>query len=94
MKTKFFFLLLFFGISFAVFAQEKVVKVACVGNSITYGSGLKDRQKDSYPMVLGRMLGEGYVVGNFGLGGRTLLRKGDRPYIFENRFRAALALWW
>lgn len=91
MKTKFLFLLLFCGVSLAAFAQEKIVKVACVGNSITYGSGLKDRNKDSYPMVLGRMLGEGYEVQNFGLGGRTLLRKGDRPYIFENRFRAALA---
>jgi lysophospholipase L1-like esterase len=92
MKTKLLLLLLFCGISFALFAQEKkAVKVACVGNSITYGSGLKDRHKDSYPMALGRMLGEGYVVENFGLGGRTLLRKGDRPYIFENRFRAALA---
>jgi lysophospholipase L1-like esterase len=91
MKTKFFLFAAFFAVASISFAQEKTVKVACVGNSITYGSGLKDRHKDSYPMVLGRMLGEGYEVENFGLGGRTLLRKGDRPYIFENRFRAALA---
>ena len=91
MKHKFFFLILFCGTFFAAFAQQKAVKVACVGNSITYGSGLKDRQADSCPSVLGRMLGEGYEVQNFGLGGRTMLRKGDRPYIFENRFRDALS---
>ncbi len=91
MKTKISLLVLLCSISLAVFAQEKVVKVACVGNSITYGSGLKDRAKDSYPMVLGRMLGAGHEVENFGLGGRTMLRKGDKPYILENRFRAALA---
>ncbi len=91
MKTRFSFLILFFALSAVACAQQKMVKVACVGNSITYGSGLKDRHTDSYPMVLGRMLGEGYEVQNFGLGGRTMLRKGNRPYIFENRFRAALA---
>ena len=91
MKHKFFFFVLFCGIFFAAAAQQKVVKVACVGNSITYGSGLQDRQADSYPSVLGRMLGEGYEVQNFGLGGRTMLRKGNRPYMLENRFRDALS---
>ena len=74
----------------AALAQQGVVRVACVGNSITYGSGLQDRHADSYPAVLGRMLGEGYEVQNFGLGGRTMLRKGDRPYMLEQRFRDAL----
>ena len=85
------YLLLLCTASLTAAAQQRAVRVACVGNSITYGSGLKDRHTDSYPMVLGRMLGEGYEVQNFGLGGRTLLRKGDRPYILENRFRDALA---
>ena len=63
-------------------AQEKI-RVACVGNSITYGSGIKNRDKDSYPAQLQRLLGDEYEVVNFGRGGRTGLSKGDRPYIKE-----------
>ena len=32
-------------------AAQKV-KVACVGNSVTYGYGLQDREHDSYPVRL------------------------------------------
>ena len=56
------------------------IKVACIGNSITYGSGISDRPRDSYPSQLARMLGEKWEVRNFGVGGRTLLKKGDNPY--------------
>ena len=43
------------------------VKVACIGNSITYGSGIPDRPCDSYPSQLGRMLGDQWIVRNFGI---------------------------
>lgn len=42
------------------------IKVACVGNSITYGTGIKDREHFSYPVQLQKMLGDKYEVGNFG----------------------------
>ena len=71
-------LLLF--ISITTQSQNKIVKVACVGNSITYGAGIKDRVKDAYPAVLERMLGTGYEVRNFGKSGTTLLRNGNSPY--------------
>lgn len=75
-----------------LFAQPKKspVKVACIGNSITYGAGIKDRAKDSYPIVLGKMLGEKYIVKNFGVSGRTMLNKGDRPYMKEEKFKEAI----
>ena len=76
--------------SLNVIAQEKI-KVACVGNSITYGSGIKNRAHDSYPMVLGRLLGDNFDVRNFGIGGRTLMNKADRPYMNEQIYRDALA---
>lgn len=60
--------------------RKDAIRVACMGNSITYGSQIKDRVHDSYPAVLGRMLGNGYQVKNFGMSGCTLLSKGDRPY--------------
>jgi lysophospholipase L1-like esterase len=71
-------ILIFFSI--AISAQNKALKVACVGNSITQGAGIKDQIRDSYPSVLGRMLGNGYEVQNFGRSGATLLRNGNYPY--------------
>lgn len=62
-------------------AAEAPVKVACIGDSITYGLGLEDRDRDSYPAQLQRLLGAEYQVGNFGKSGATLLRHGHRPYM-------------
>ena len=42
--------------------RKDAVRVACIGNSITYGARIKNRNRDSYPSVLGRMLGDGYWV--------------------------------
>lgn len=70
-------------------AAEKV-KVACVGNSITYGYGIEDRDTWSYPSQLQRMLGDAYEVGNFGHSGATLLRHGHKPYFKTPEFKQAL----
>ena len=67
------------------------IKVACIGNSITYGSGIADRPRDSYPSQLGRMLGQKWEVRNFGVGGRTLLKKGDFPFWNEEAWTQAKA---
>lgn len=77
--------------SFIILYAQETIKVACVGNSITYGMGIADRDKNSYPSVLGQMLGEGYDVRNFGFSARTLLMKGDLPYMKEQMFKDALA---
>lgn len=74
---------------FAVARGEKV-KVACVGNSITYGFTLEDPATQSYPAQLQKLLGDGYEVGNFGKSGATLLRKGHRPYNEQEEFGRAL----
>lgn len=73
-------------------AQEaaEVIRVACVGNSITFGAGIANRDRDSYPSVLGQMLGRGYEVRNFGFSARTMLMKGDHPYMKEQMFQDAL----
>lgn len=59
----------------------KPVRVACVGNSITYGAFIQNPELNSYPAQLAAYLGEEYEVKNFGVSGRTLLEKGDLPYI-------------
>ncbi len=73
-----------------VAAQEKI-KVACVGNSITYGTGVDNREVNAYPVKLQGMLGDKYEVGNFGKPGATLLNKGHRPYTQQQEYKDALA---
>src|SRR5690242_3130681 len=34
------------------------IRVACVGDSITYGYGIKDREYESYPAQLAELLGK------------------------------------
>lgn len=76
------------------FSAAGRTRVACVGNSITYGTGLPDdlRQSRCYPAVLQQMLGSDYEVGNFGRPGATLLRRGHRPYFEQPEFGAAIAM--
>ena len=59
---------------------ESTMRIACVGDSITYGATIRDRANNCYPKVLGNLLGENYTVRNFGVNGATLLKNGDRPY--------------
>jgi len=73
----------------AVAAAEQPIRVACIGDSITFGAGVRDRGKNSYPVVLGRLLGEGYESRNFGVSGATLLKKGDKPYWKLRAFKQA-----
>lgn len=71
--------------------KQKTVRVACIGNSITYGTGIADRTNDSYPSQLQRLLGSNYQVGNFGKPGATLLYHGHRPYVKQEEFKGAIA---
>lgn len=71
--------------------RKDAVRVACIGNSITFGAGIKNRSRDSYPSVLARMLGDNYWVKNFGVNARTMLNKGDHPYMNEPAYKNALA---
>ena len=70
------------------------IRVACVGNSITEGHGLKDKKTEAYPARLQELLGDRYFVQNFGLSGHTLMNGTDRPYMHDGkwfRFQKALA---
>src|SRR5690606_25963367 len=81
---------LFFKPQFSWATVGDPIKIACVGNSITYGSGIVDREHNAYPAQLRAMLGEGYEVRNFGVGGATLLNKGDKPYRKTEAYADAL----
>lgn len=38
------------------------IKIACIGDSLTAGTGITDKANDSYPAKLGKLLGDGYEV--------------------------------
>lgn len=62
-------------------ADFKKRRVLCIGDSITYGSGvLRTRWKDTYPAILENKLGEEFQVLNYGIPGATLVADGDKPY--------------
>lgn len=61
-------------------AQVKKERIACIGNSITFGARLTHPETASYPAVLSGLLTEKgyhhYEIKNFGIGGATVLRFG------------------
>lgn len=65
-------------------------RIACVGDSITYGATIRDKSHDSYPAQLGTILGRKYSVKNFGASGYTLQESCDRPYTSHKRYRKSL----
>ena len=63
-------------------ADTDVIRIACVGDSITKGS--------DYPDKLQEMLGENYAVGNFGVDGSTISQETKTPYMYQDEFIKAL----
>ena len=72
-----------------VYHKKNALRVACVGDSITYGARIKGRKLNSYPMQLQRLLGKNYYVENFGASGHTLMSSGDKPYISNKSFHSS-----
>ena len=61
-----------------------------MGDSLTYGYGLEDREKYNYPVQLQEMLGDKSIVKNFGHSGATLLTSGHLPYISCIEYKEAI----
>ena len=86
------YLLLLLGVNLSAVGRTKApIRVACIGNSITYGYGLQDRDREAYPVLLQQFLGAKYQVENFGKSGATLLARGHRPYFQQEEYHRALA---
>ena len=71
--------------------RQDAIRVACIGNSITDGHGIEMAPQRGYPALLQQLLGDDYKVKNFGVSSRTMLNKGDYPYMNELAWRDALA---
>ncbi len=64
-------------------ANGKRVKIACVGDSITYGYGLATPSVEGYPAQLQKLLGSNYAVGNFGQSGAYALAADNKYNVKE-----------
>lgn len=78
-----------FSQSININSFDRPIKVACIGDSITFGFGIIEKQTGTYPAQLAKMLGEKWEVHNFGINSATLLSKGDQPYIKDELYREA-----
>lgn len=70
---------------------KTTIKVVCVGDSITEGSGLACQSKTGYPVVLDSLLGPNYTVLNSGRSATTLQKKGDFPYWIAKEYSNVFA---
>ena len=60
-------------------------RIACIGDSITFGAGvLFGRERLAWPFLLDRLLGGQFQVMNFGISGATVQQEGDSPYISKS----------
>lgn len=76
-------------------AETAKIRVACIGDSITFGHGLASPHTESYPAHLQTLLGDAYEVRNFGNSGRGILlnsRRGNgwRAYMKQKSFQDAI----
>ncbi|MDR1999730.1 MAG: GDSL-type esterase/lipase family protein, partial [Frankiaceae bacterium] len=66
--------------------QGSPVKVAAVGDSITFGAGTSNFNTKSFPAQVQAMVGSGYQVTDYGVSGTTLMTKGGAPYINTGQY--------
>jgi len=78
------------GVSNITEADDGQTKVACVGDSITYGHGITNWPKNNYPTLLQGLLGETYHVNSYGVSGRAVQPDSDQPYTALPHYQESL----
>lgn len=78
------------GMSQTSESADGQIKIACVGDSITYGHGVSNWPKNNYPKVLQGLLGEGYHVNNYAVSGRAVHPDSDQPYTALEHYQQSL----
>ena len=67
-----------------------MIRVACIGDSITWGFTLLNPWKQGYPALLQEMLGAGYEVRNFGYNDASARFDADTPYVKKRIYKESL----
>lgn len=74
-------------------SEETAIKVACAGDSITFGTGIKGgRHTCSYPALLAKKLGEEYRVSNYGKSGYCVSKASDKTYWKTTEYKDFLGM--
>ena len=69
---------------------KDTIKVACVGDSVTYGYGTSIWPKNNYPFILGNLLGDEYTVNNYGFCGYCVQSDSNKPYSSKSPYKKSL----
>ena len=77
--------------SLTLSGKADLVRVGCIGDSITFGSGSDDPSMESYPVYLQRMLGYRYFVEKFGAPGHSLIKTDSASFLTCSLFPLAVA---
>ena len=67
-----------------------MIRVACIGDSITWGFTLLNPWKQGYPALLQEKLGKEYEVRNFGFNDASARFDADTPYVNKRVYRESL----
>ena len=72
-------------------AGEDQIRIACIGNSVTYGYGISGWPVNNYPHRLSELLGTDHHVANFGLSSHCVQNSADKPYRGTDVFAQSVA---
>ncbi|MBQ8289122.1 MAG: cellulose biosynthesis cyclic di-GMP-binding regulatory protein BcsB [Clostridia bacterium] len=75
----------------ALAGEKELIRVACVGDSITYGTNSTDPSMQSYPVYLQRMLGYDYYVEKFGAPSHSLIETDTQSFLKHEYFKRSTA---
>ena len=67
-----------------------MIRIACIGDSITWGFTLLNPLRQSYPALLQEMLGTEYQVRNYGYNDASARFDADTPYVRKRVYRNSL----
>ena len=79
------------GMSNTTEAKDGQIKIACVGDSTTYGHGITGWPKNNYPTLLQGLLGDNYHVNNYGVSSYAVQDTSDRPYMSLEHYQNSLS---
>ena len=79
------------NIHFHTAPKENQIRVACIGDSTTYGTVIPNVFHNCYPAQLGRILGEKYHVSNFGFNGKTALDVNKNSFRKTNQYPLSMS---
>ena len=83
---------LFVGDVSLIQPEVKEEKIACIGDSITYGNGVwQTRESHAWSFLLENMLPKSYTIHNLGISGATLQAEGNNPYTASEQWQYAIS---